>query len=123
MIRKLKTAQVAAIPNQMTTVTAGTAERRKVERKDDVVIKILRNRVVIISLYCYHNKRARLKPCLWKRQKSNFGRGRFCLLSMVTILYDNIKGLRIKQSAEKLVRLNYPETIFILNDFNENGLI
>ena len=42
--------------------------------------------------------------------------GDFCLLFIVTTLYDNTKSLRIKQSAGKSVRLVWPETLFISKD-------
>ena len=46
---------ISAIPDERTSETAGTGDLSKVQRIDDFIIKILRNRVVKIHFNSYHN--------------------------------------------------------------------
>lgn len=47
---------ISAIPDERTRKTTGTGNLAKVQRIDDFIIKILRNRVVKIHFNSYHNR-------------------------------------------------------------------
>ena len=123
LVRKPDAAQVAAIPDEITGMVAGTGKSGKIQWKDRIVIEILSNRVVIFDFNCYHkNGQGESRVVERDRNRTLVGAD-FCLLFIVTILYNTTKGLRIKQSAGKYIRIVYAETLFILNDLGRKSLL
>lgn len=49
-------AEISAIPDERTCKTASTGDLVKIQRKNRIIIKILRNRVVKIHFNRYHNR-------------------------------------------------------------------
>lgn len=47
---------ISTIPDERTGKTTSTGDLAKVQRKDDFIVKILRNRVVKIHFNSYHNR-------------------------------------------------------------------
>lgn len=47
---------VSTIPDERTSKSTSTGDLAKIQRKDDFIIKILRNRVVKIHFNSYHNR-------------------------------------------------------------------
>lgn len=47
---------ISAIPDQRASKSTGTSDLVKVQRINDLIIKILRNRVVKIHFNSYHNR-------------------------------------------------------------------
>ena len=115
---------VSTIPDERTSKSTSTGDLAKIQRKDDFIIKILRNRVVKIHFNSYHNRvHGRIHAyVVGDRVQTLVGESPALLLT-VTIHYDNTKSLRIKQSDGSYVRYIYAETLFILTEMSEKSLL
>ena len=90
---------ISAIPDERTSETAGTGDLSKVQRIDDFIIKILRNRVVKIHFNSYHNRVHGVSRAFGVGGRVQTLVGEIPAFRLtVTIHYDNTKSLRIKQS-------------------------
>ena len=70
LVNKFDLARIAAIPDQLSGMSTCTGKGGKIKRKDDMVIKILRNRVAVFCFYCYHKQRTWCEPCCVKRDRN-----------------------------------------------------
>ena len=115
---------ISSIPDERTGKPTSTGDLAKVQRKDDFIIKILRNRVVKIHFNSYHNSVHGVSRAfgVGSRVQTLVGESPAFRLT-VTIHYDNTKSLRIKQSDGKYVRFIYAETLFILKEISEKSLL
>ena len=115
---------ISSIPDERTSKTTSTGDLAKVQRKDDFIIKILRNRVVKIHFNSYHSRVHSVSHAfgVGGRVQTLVGENPAFLLT-VTIHYDNTKSLRIKQSDGKYVRYIYAGTLFILTEMLEKSLL
>ena len=119
-VLELYLAFIRTIENERAREPASTGDLVQINRINRIVIKILRNVVVVFCFNCYHIRghndsngygygcgEAEIK--LWS--------GRFLLFYLiVTIRHDNTRSLRIKQSDGKYVRLSYAGTSFNLHE-------
>ena len=115
---------ISSIPDERTGKTTSTGDLAKVQRKDDFIVKILRNRVVKIHFDSYHNRVHGVSRAfgVGGRVQTLVGESPAFRLT-VTIHYDNTKSLRIKQSDGKYVRFIYAEALFILTEMLEKSLL
>ena len=115
---------VSTIPDERTSKSTSTGDLAKIQRKDDFIIKILRNRVVKIHFNSYHNRvHGRIHAFgVGGRVQTLVGESPALRLT-VTIHYNNIKSLRIKQSDGSYIRYIYAETLFILTEMSEKSLL
>lgn len=57
LVIKLHTSFIGTMPNETSGMTAGTLDQGEIQRRNDVVIKILCKMVEIFCTNCYHNQR------------------------------------------------------------------
>lgn len=120
---KLDFPLVGAVTDETSGMTTGTGNEVQVERMDGMIIKILRNKVVVFCLNCYHKHGCSVSYVLVKAEVKLWS-GRFLLFNyMVTKQYDNTRSLRIKQSDGKYVRSQYAGAFFILLEKQEISLL
>ena len=125
LVCKLDVPFVRTITDETTGMTTGTGNEVQVERIDRIIIKILRNKVVVFCLNCYHKHGCSVNiSYVWVKAEVKLWSGRFLLFHYtVTKQYDNTRSLRIKQSDGKYIRFHYAGTSFILIEKWEISLI
>ena len=119
-VLKLHLAFIRTVKNERAGEPASTGNLVQINGIDCIIIKILRNIVVVFCFNCYHSKCHNDSDAMvmgLNEAEVKLWSGRFLLFYfMVTIKHDNTRSLRIKQSDEKYVRLSYAETSFNLHE-------
>ena len=122
---KLDVPLIRTIPDETTGLTTGTGNEVQIERMDDMIVKILRNMVVVFGLNCYrkYGCSVNVSYVLGKAEVKLWS-GRFLLFHYkVAKQYDNTRSLGIKQSDGKYIRFHDAGTSFILMEKREISLI